>query len=364
MNFNEFVNEVKGNIKLFLPKDYENAEVSTMECHKLNRAYTGLMVRKEGELLTPTINLNQLYEAYKTQPSVTMETVCRKIADIVLEAPIQVDLKAILNYEDVKDKLFIRVSSAEANKEVLENAPHQLKEDLAITYHVVVGKDQDGLATVIICFVLGYVLLVSLDKISNPSLEELFISIYTVFTQFGMLIFSVLTIQTFATDYKAKNILFYKLMGYNWLRFFLEKVGVLLFWMSVMTLSGICLISILYQDFSLTIVTMFYFESALIYEILLASMWGFLLKSVIGSYVSNFAFWIIAMIASIANHKLSFLARYDASNPIFLRFNQYYNTGNTEYLDIIGNVIYTIILSGVILGIVCAFRKRWEKNGI
>lgn len=34
MNFNEFVNEVKDNIKLFLPRDYENAEVSTMECHK------------------------------------------------------------------------------------------------------------------------------------------------------------------------------------------------------------------------------------------------------------------------------------------------------------------------------------------
>ena len=27
MNFNEFVNEVKDNIKLFLPKDYENAEI-------------------------------------------------------------------------------------------------------------------------------------------------------------------------------------------------------------------------------------------------------------------------------------------------------------------------------------------------
>ena len=150
MNFNEFVNEVKDNIKLFLPRDYENAEVSTMVCQKLNRAYTGLMVRKEGEMLTPTINLNQLYEAYKAQPGVTMETVCRKIADIVIEAPIQVDLKSILNYEDVKDKLFIRVSSAEANKEVLENAPHQLKEDLAITYHVAVGKDQDGLSSMFI----------------------------------------------------------------------------------------------------------------------------------------------------------------------------------------------------------------------
>ena len=150
MNFNEFVNEVKDNIKLFLPEEYENVEVSTMECQQLNRAYTGLMVRKEGEMLTPTINLNQLYEAYKAQPGVTMETVCRKIADIVIEAPIQVDLKAILNYEDVKDKLFIRVSSAEANKEVLENAPHQLKEDLAITYHVAVGKDQDGLSSMFI----------------------------------------------------------------------------------------------------------------------------------------------------------------------------------------------------------------------
>ena len=150
MNFNEFVNEVKDNIKLFLPRDYENAEVSTMECQKLNRAYTGLMVRKEGEMLTPTINLNQLYEAYKAQPGVTMETVCRKIADIVIEEPIQVDLKAILNYEDVKDKLFIRVSSAEANKEVLEIVPHQLKEDLAITYHVAVGKNQDGLSSMLI----------------------------------------------------------------------------------------------------------------------------------------------------------------------------------------------------------------------
>ena len=53
MNFNEFVSEVKDNIKLFLPEEYENVEVSTMECQQLNRAYTGLMVRKEGEMLLP-----------------------------------------------------------------------------------------------------------------------------------------------------------------------------------------------------------------------------------------------------------------------------------------------------------------------
>lgn len=220
------------------------------------------------------------------------------------------------------------------------------------------------MATVVICFILGYVLLVSLDKISHPTLGELYISIYTVFTQFGMLIFSVLIIQTFAVDYKGKNILFYKLMGYNWFRFFLEKVGVLFFWMSTVTLGGIFLISVLYRDFSNTLPTMFYFECVLIYEILVAGMWGFLFKNVIGAYVFNFAFWLITMVASIANTKFGFLVRYDASNPVFLRFNQYYNTHNSEYLDITGNCIYSIVLFGVVLIIIFSFRKRWEKNGI
>ena len=150
MNFNEFVNEVKDNIKRFLPEAYENAEVSVMDYQKLNTTYKGLMVKKEDETITPTINMDQLYKAYQNQPGVTMESVCRRIADVVMEAPIQVNLKSIMDYDIAKDNLFIRVSSAETNKEVLENAPHQLKEDLAITYHVAVGKDQDGLSSMFI----------------------------------------------------------------------------------------------------------------------------------------------------------------------------------------------------------------------
>ena len=180
------------------------------------------------------------------------------------------------------------------------------------------------LLTVVICFLLGYVLLLSLDKIAHPSIGELYISVYTVFTQLGMLIFPVLVIQTFSTDYKGKNILFYKLMGYNWNRYFLAKVGTIIFWFSLITIAGIVTISSIYGDFSYTLATIFYFECALLYEVLLASMWGFLFKSVIGAYVINFSFWLFAMVASVANSKLSFLVRYDASNPVFLKFNKYF----------------------------------------
>lgn len=78
--------------------------------------------------------------------------------------------------------------------------------------------------TVGICFFLGYFLLASLDKITHPSVQELYNSIYTVYTEFGMLIFPVLILQTFSSDYKNKNILFYKLLGYNWLRYFSGKL--------------------------------------------------------------------------------------------------------------------------------------------
>ena len=55
-----------------------------------------------------------------------------------------------MDYDIAKDNLFIRVSSAEANKDMLANVPHQLKEDLAITYHVAVSMDEEGLSSMLI----------------------------------------------------------------------------------------------------------------------------------------------------------------------------------------------------------------------
>lgn len=83
----------------------------------------------------------------------------------------------------------------------------------------------------------------SLDKITHPSVQELYNSIYTVYTEFGMLIFPVLILQTFSGDYKNKNILFYKLMGYNWLRYFLEKLLINFLFISIPTIIGLIIVS-------------------------------------------------------------------------------------------------------------------------
>ena len=57
---------------------------------------------------------------------------------------------------------------------------------------------------------LGYILLVTIDKVQNVTFQDMFESVYTVYTQFGTLLFSAFIIMQFYVDYKEKNIFFYK----------------------------------------------------------------------------------------------------------------------------------------------------------
>ena len=56
MDFNQFVDEVKGGIKQFLPIEYEDAQVRIEEIKKLNENYLGITVLKENQVIAPTFN--------------------------------------------------------------------------------------------------------------------------------------------------------------------------------------------------------------------------------------------------------------------------------------------------------------------
>ena len=147
MEFNQFVDEVKGRIKQFLPIEYEDAQVRIEEIKKLNENYLGITILKENQSMVPTFNLNQLYDMYQTDPNVSMKSIMRNMTELILDAPEPFDLKNIIEYENVKEKLFICVSSAEKNEEMLQNVPHQMREDLAITYHISVSVDDVGVGS-------------------------------------------------------------------------------------------------------------------------------------------------------------------------------------------------------------------------
>lgn len=218
--------------------------------------------------------------------------------------------------------------------------------------------------TVIICFLLGYFLLASLDKIINPTIQQLYNSIYTVYTEFGMIIFPVLILQTFSNDYKNKNILFYKLMGYNWLKYFLTKVILSFCLLSVPTILGLVLVGVIYNNFSYLGIMIFYFESVICFQVLLECLWGFMFKSLIFGYVVNFAYWLFSIMFATASEKMSFLARYDAANIVYKDLSEYFTTLDGKYLHIAGNCLYTAATFCVVFIIIYFSKRRWSKNGI
>ena len=100
MEFNQFVDEVKGRIKQFLPIEYEDAQVRIEEVKKLNENYLGITVLKENQVIAPTFNLNQLYKMYQSDPEVSMGSILRSITELVLDVPEQFNPKSITEYEN------------------------------------------------------------------------------------------------------------------------------------------------------------------------------------------------------------------------------------------------------------------------
>lgn len=150
MNFEEFINTVKDTIKDYLPEDYRDAEVNILENRKLNANYTGLTVTREGDTLAPTINLNNLFESYSEHPEHSLADFMQEIAEVIQQTPETFDIGQIMDYDRVKKNLFMKVSVAEKNVDVLEHAPHIRKEDLAITFHIMLDQSDKGTATTMI----------------------------------------------------------------------------------------------------------------------------------------------------------------------------------------------------------------------
>lgn len=59
----------------------------------------------------------------------------------------QFDLKSLIDFDSARESLFIRVNNLENNAEYLKNLPYTVVEDMAITYHLVVGRDKHDISS-------------------------------------------------------------------------------------------------------------------------------------------------------------------------------------------------------------------------
>ena len=145
MSYEEFKAWAADEIRAWLPPEYADADVSIHRMEKLGLAYDGMTVVRRGQRAAAAVNLTAFYDMY--QEGRTAGDIIHEMADVAaMQAP-QMEYSVFSDYEAAKDRLFIRVTNKETNADVLAGMPHKEVEDLAITYHVLVNHDQNGIAS-------------------------------------------------------------------------------------------------------------------------------------------------------------------------------------------------------------------------
>ena len=150
MTFNEYVERVKREIKNYLPEEYKDVIPEINVVRKNNgEELTGLTLRGESNIC-PNIYLNSFYELH--QEGMKIEDTMVQIGEIFqreIKRTPQFNLEDF-TYNTIKDNLYYTVINAERNEQLLQEIPHQKREDLAIVYRVNVSISEEGTGSILL----------------------------------------------------------------------------------------------------------------------------------------------------------------------------------------------------------------------
>ena len=139
MQFKEFEKQFIEKLESDLPNGYKT-EIAVSK--KTNNNCKGLVVIKDDSMVSPVINTEKLYAAYNNLYKTASE-VYENIVTTTKKRNQSNYAMIPKDYNILKESLFIRVSSAEQNREFLSNHPHTIVGDLAITYHICIKSKNE-----------------------------------------------------------------------------------------------------------------------------------------------------------------------------------------------------------------------------
>jgi len=218
----------------------------------------------------------------------------------------------------------------------------------------------------VLSFLIGWYLPIGVEKVEKLDYRDYLFSTYTVFTQFGFLMFSFIIAFFVNKEYSNKTILFYRLLNYNSVKFFLNKIYVLIVESVLLVMIMLTIVSAIYQNFSLFPLMMFLLTTVVAQYIIIIGLISFLSRNILLSIGLSIAYWILTYVLVSNSSSLSFLAIFDASNKLYAHIDHVFKTGNdfissSNSLLIISYIGCLLLLSIVISTLT---NRRWLKLGI
>ena len=175
MNFEEFVETVKGNILDHLPASYAGAKVDVTTREKVNRTVTSISVVPEGvdSAIVPTISLNGAYERFQKNGHIS--DIVEELADTVIRG--YQDIETNKAKEDPMSQMdanmvFLQLINTDSNRSLLENVPHREFNDMSVIYRVLFDKSEDGIQSVMVTHDLAHMMGMTEDDLFERASEQ------------------------------------------------------------------------------------------------------------------------------------------------------------------------------------------------
>lgn len=146
MNYHDFLCSVEADIKTKIPKQWN---LNIRPFPKNNGViYDGLVITRPNLNISPTVYLNPYYHRYLD--GAPLEDIYQDILDtyyrFVPES--SVDLDSLLNFEQVKDCIIMKLIHHDRNSSYLKEVPHLDYLDLAVVFQVYMGEDKNGFSSI------------------------------------------------------------------------------------------------------------------------------------------------------------------------------------------------------------------------
>jgi len=148
MKYQEFLQSIKEAVKLQVPEEYEVKLNSVIKNN--DQKLDAITIMGENIRIAPNIYLNRYYEDFlngRELESIVQEILTISNSNNSLEANLFLDL---LDFDSISHQITYRLINLNMNKERLKDLPHQVIEDMAKIYYLVLKSDLVGISSVAI----------------------------------------------------------------------------------------------------------------------------------------------------------------------------------------------------------------------
>ena len=152
MEYQEFFERIKADLKQALLEKLQNVEIGERQVDKLQgESYHGLEVRPEGSKAAMLLDLRSIY-GEGVDENHYEEALGRVAATVMenMEFPHKSLMENLTDYGVMKDKLIIQMIGKEGNEEMLAKIPYRDFEDLAMVYRFMLDVEEKVISSVLV----------------------------------------------------------------------------------------------------------------------------------------------------------------------------------------------------------------------